>query len=304
MHVAEVIAGETRRETFPAAQAFAAHLKIHYGAATAAVIFYGSCLRHNTDVDLMLDFYVLVDSAAKALGNSVSALFARLLPPNVYYHELVFEGRVVRAKVAVITVSGFLRGLGPETFTSSLWARFAQPALILYSRNEELRRRLVNGLVAAVTTTLENVRPLMGDTFTARELWIRAFQETYAAELRPEREGKSAALVDGDLARYMAVTTAHSGPPDAGGLYHQAPSDHARHAADRAWRLRRIQGRTLNTLRLIKAAFTFKGGLDYAVWKIERHSGTKIELTEAERRHPLLTGARLLLKALQHGDLR
>jgi hypothetical protein len=54
----------------------------------------------------------------------------------------------------------------------------------------------------------------------------------------------------------------------------------------------------------MKAALTFQGGLDYAVWKIERHSGVKVELTEAERKRPLLTGLRLLLKTMDRGGLR
>jgi hypothetical protein len=71
-----------------------------------------------------------------------------------------------------------------------------------------------------------------------------------------------------------------------------------------AWRLRRVQGKMLNALRLMKAAFTFQGGLDYAVWKIERHSGVKVELTPAERKRPLITGLRLLIGTLRRGGIR
>jgi len=300
----DIIAAEAGRDTFPAAKAFAAHLADHYGPATAGVIFYGSCLRQNTDMGLLLDFYVLVDSYTKALHHVVSAAGARLLPPNVYYHEMSFEGRTLRAKVAVIAVGQFLHGLGPETFASSLWARFAQPALILHARNEELRRRLVDALGMAVTTMIMRTRPLMANIFTARDLWVRAFKETYAAELRPERDSKSAELVDMDLARYTELTAAVLGARDASGLYRDLASPAQRQRANIAWRLRRIQGKTLNALRLIKAAFTFQGGLDYAVWKIERHSGIKVELTAADRKWPVITGARLLLKTIKRGGLR
>jgi len=300
----DIIAAEAGRDTFPAAKAFAAHLADHYGPATAGVIFYGSCLRQNTDKGLLLDFYVLVDSYTKALRHVMSAAGARLLPPNVYYHEMDFEGRTLRAKVAVIAVGQFLHGLGLETFASSLWARFAQPALILHARNEELRRRLVDALSMAVTTMIMRTKPLMASVFTARDLWVRAFTETYAAELRPERDSKSAELVDMDLARYTELTAAVLGARDASGLYRDIASATERRRTALAWRLRRIQGKTLNALRLIKAAFTFQGGLDYAVWKIERHSGVKVELTAADRKRPLLTGARLLFKTIKRGGLR
>ncbi len=302
--LSDIIAAEATRDTFPAAKAFAAHLADLYGPATAGVIFYGSCLRQNTDAGLLLDFYVLVDSYTKALRHVVSAAGARLLPPNVYYHEMPFEGRTLRAKVAVISVGQFLHGLGPETFASSLWARFAQPTLILQARDEELRSRLVDGLAAAVTTMIARTKPLMTTVFTARDLWVRAFSETYAAELRPERESKSAELVAMDLARYVELTTAVLGATNASGLYRDLASSDERQRATVAWRLRRIQGKTLNALRLIKAAFTFQGGLDYAVWKIERHSGVKVELTDADRKWPVFTGARLLLKTIKRGGLR
>ncbi|MBY0508980.1 MAG: hypothetical protein K2P94_02400 [Rhodospirillaceae bacterium] len=303
----EIIAAEANRDTFPAARAFGEELRRRYGPSTAGVIFYGSCLRQNTDVGLLLDFYVLVDSYARALKHPVSAVFARLLPPNVYYHEMTFEDRpsekrIVRAKVAVMAVGQFLHGVGPETFASSLWARFAQPAMILYARNNEVRRRLVDGLASAVETMILRTQPLMDSGFTARDLWVRAFTNTYGAELRPEKDSKAGELVDMDLERYVAVTSAVLGSSFPGSVYHHAPADKQRAVV--AWRLRRVQGKMLNVLRLIKAAFTFQGGLDYAVWKIERHSGVKVELTEAERKRPLITGARLLLKTMSRGGLR
>ncbi|MSO73068.1 MAG: hypothetical protein EXQ84_05595 [Rhodospirillaceae bacterium] len=170
----DIIDAESRRETFPAAGAFADELRRHYGEATAAVLFYGSCLRENTDAGLMLDFYVLVDRYRHALGHPLSAAFAALLPPNVYYHEMVFEGRTVRTKVAVMSLAQFLRGASPDAFTASVWARFAQPARILIAKNNEVRRRVADALAQAVRTMIACTTPLMDAGFTARELWLRA----------------------------------------------------------------------------------------------------------------------------------
>lgn len=304
MSLISFIDAEARVESFPAAALFCDTLKTRYGPATAAVVFYGSCLRQKTDVGLMLDFYVLVDRYAPALKNPISAFFARLLPPNVYYLEMPYEDRTVRAKVAVISVDQFLRGTGPESFASSLWARFAQPAAILYARNDEVRRRVVDALANAVSTMIDRALPLMDEEFSERDLWVRAFLETYGAELRPEQDSKAAELVDADVLRYTAVTTAALGPRDDTGAFRQTFTPQQRARARWAWRVRRVQGKTLNALRLIKAAFTFSGGLDYAVWKIERHSGVKIELTDDERRHPLLTGLKLFFRTLRQGGVR
>lgn len=301
----EIIAKEAAQPVFPAATAFAEELCARYGAGTAAVIFYGSCLRMKTDEGLILDFYVVVDRLKPALKNSISAAGARLLPPNVYYHEMKFEDRTLRAKVAVISVNQFLRGTGPDAFTSALWARFAQPAAIVYARNVEIERRMIAALAEAVTTTATRAAALFTAPFTARDLWIRAFKETYAAELRPESPQKSIELIDRDRARYEAVTAALFGTEQTTetGAYPAVSDDSKRDRALATWRLRRLCGKSLNAARLIKAAFTFNGGLDYAVAKIERHSGVKIELTEKEKRTPLLTGIRLFFKVRKRGGL-
>jgi hypothetical protein len=298
----DLIARESNQPTFPAAHAFAQSLAKTYGPATAAVLFYGSCLRKATDEGLLLDFYVLVDSMSAAIRNPASALVGTALPPNVYYHEITHENRTVRAKVAVMSMSRFLRDTSPRSFASSTWARFSQTTLVLYARNDVIRARAQDALAQAVETMIARTQPLMPPRFTARELWIGALSATYGAELRPESSSKAAELVDGDLARTIAVTQAVLGPPD-GETYQNTMFEQA-DTTRRVWALRRIQGKTLNILRLMKAAFTFQGGLDYAVWKIERHSGVKIELSEAERRRPLLTGLKLLPQLLKRGGIK
>ncbi len=299
----DIIAAESAKPVFPAARAFADELRARYGDSTAAVIFYGSCLRAQTDNGLILDFYVVVDRLGAALKNPVSAAGARLLPPNVYYHEMPYEDRKLRAKVAVLSVAQFLRGAGPDAFTSALWARFAQPAAIVYARNAEIERRMIGALAAAVETTAARAAALFTAPFTARDLWVRAFKETYAAELRPESAGKSIELIERDLVRYEAVTAALFEQNAETGRYPAPGDDKTRDSALATWRLRRLAGKTLNAARLIKAAFTFSGGLDYAVAKIERHSGVKIELTEKEKRTPLITGVRLFFKVRKRGGL-
>ncbi|MCA9474766.1 MAG: hypothetical protein KC563_03010, partial [Nitrospira sp.] len=57
-------------------------------------------------------------------------------------------------------------------------------------------------------------------------------------------------------------------------------------------------------LRLMKAAFTFQGGADYLIWKIERHSGVKVELTPTQRRHPIITGLVIFWRLYRQGAFR
>jgi hypothetical protein len=70
------------------------------------------------------------------------------------------------------------------------------------------------------------------------------------------------------------------------------------------WRLRRWQGKILTVLRLAKAAFTFQDSINYAAWKIERHTGVRVEVTPMLRRHPVLWGFKVSWRLLRRGVLR
>jgi hypothetical protein len=77
-----------------------------------------------------------------------------------------------------------------------------------------------------------------------------------------------------------------------------------RRAGQAQWRRWRRTGKTLNLLRLIKAVFTFEGAVDYALWKIERHSGVKPTISAWEKRHPLLAAPVLLWRFYREGAFR
>jgi hypothetical protein len=57
-------------------------------------------------------------------------------------------------------------------------------------------------------------------------------------------------------------------------------------------------------MRLVKSAFTFEGGVDYLLWKIERHSGVRVEVSDRVRRHPLIFGWGTLIELRRRGAFR
>ncbi|MET0918406.1 MAG: hypothetical protein ABWY07_08305, partial [Burkholderiales bacterium] len=60
----------------------------------------------------------------------------------------------------------------------------------------------------------------------------------------------------------------------------------------------------LSVARLLKASFTFDGGLPYLVWKIERHSGVKVEITPFMRRFPRLGAIGAMWRTWRRGGFR
>jgi hypothetical protein len=55
---------------------------------------------------------------------------------------------------------------------------------------------------------------------------------------------------------------------------------------------------------LAKAAFTYRGGLAYALSKVERHSGRPVDLKPWERRWPWLAAPVVFWRLWREGRLR
>jgi hypothetical protein len=280
-----LVAEELSLPVDPRVSAMAEALVAKHGAASRAVLFYGSCLRQKQLDGLMLVFYLIVSDYRATYGRSWLAAANRLIPPNVFYSE--HDG--LASKYAVLSEADFHRLNGPETSSVSIWARFAQPSRLVWAADEAARERAVDSVSRAAPTLLAAAGPQ--DDEPPLELWGRAFALTYSAERRAERKGRGSSVVGLEPERYErftgpALAIAKSLNPDAG------------------WAWRRIEGKWLSVLRLAKASFTFAGGADYIAWKINRHAGTKIELKPWQRRHPLLAAISLLPQLLRSGAVR
>jgi len=280
----ELVAEELALPVDPRVSAVAKAIAKKHGSASRAVLFYGSCLRQEQIDGLMLDFYLIVSGYRAAYAKRWLALANRLIPPNVFY----FEKNKVAAKYAVLSEVDFHRLNGPETSSVSVWARFAQPSRLVWSANKAARERAIDAVARAAPTLLAAAgrrpkeKPL--------DWWRRAFALTYSAELRAENAGRNASVVDSDRERYVRFTA-----PAAAAIERRRQA---------SWRWRRIEGKALSVIRLVKASATFAGAADYIAWKINRHAGADIRLKPWQQRHPLLAGISLLPRLLRSGAVR
>ncbi|MDF1585868.1 hypothetical protein [Marinimicrococcus flavescens] len=292
-----VLAPETERRAAPSVHAVADAARRHWGGGVVAVLFYGSCLRSGEDEGKLVDLYLLAEGYGQVHRWFLPRLLNRLVPPNVYYVETVFEGRTVRAKYALVSLEQLSRLVGPETDNPYFWARFAQPTGILWARDPAVAATVRRALAQAVASMAAAARPLLGAAPTARDLWVEALAQTYATELRSEPAGKGHELFDHAPERWERL-----GRLVLAAL--PAPGKGDREACRARWRRRQRQGKLWSVARLVKAAFTFQGGADYLVWKVERHSGVRMELTPWQRRHPVLAAPVLFWKYRRLGAFR
>ncbi len=266
----------------------------HHGASVRAVLFYGSCLRTGNIHDGLVDLYLLVDDYRTAFKSRTLAIFNRLMPPNVFYLEIPFEGQILRSKYAVLTLSDFRKGT-ERWFHSYLWGRFCQKSGLVYVQDDHYAHQIHEAFAAAVMTFVARSLPQMEASFTARDLWTRGLSLSYRSELRTEKPEKAARLFDADPEYYQALTQAALAssnltfkvkPDTTTNSYQVQIPRKARRYNSAAWRVRALQGKVLSALRLLKASMTFKGGVNYILWKIERHSGVRVEVSQKLRRVP------------------
>ena len=301
----DLVAKELSMAVDPRVSAMAAAIAAKHGAASRAVLFYGSCLREKRLDGLMLDFYLIVSDYRAAYAKRWLAVANRLIPPNVFYFE--HDGLV--AKYAVLSEAHFRRECGRHARSVSVWARFAQPARLVWVRDEVSAERVKEVICDAAPTFFQNTLPMMprGRDLSVIDIWQRGFELTYRAELRAERPGKVLTIIETDHERYvkfgdatMQRIAALSGVGPKGEVALLMRSDRMA----RWWKRMQWKGKALSMLRLAKASFTFAGGADYIVWKINRHAGTDFTLKPWQQRHPLLAAISLLPRLLKSGAIR
>jgi hypothetical protein len=281
-----ILASRLKEAAPDAVTAMADHVRgMHQGVS--AVLAYGSALRDSQPADTLIDLYLLTETFAGVSTNPLSRLGCRLVPPNVYYAEMAYQGQTYRAKYAALPLSQLEAKTRSTVSNPYFWARFAQPMRPVWCNDKEAEAKILSTIAHACETACANAAGTSPSASPSQQ-WANLFRETYRTELRPESADRAATLVDADLKYYESISTA---------LKQVEP-------VKANWPLRRMAGKALSVIRLIKASFTFQGGADYIVWKIKRHSGVEIQVTDFHRRHPLLAGLLLLPQLLRKGAIR
>jgi hypothetical protein len=294
------------------------------GAAVRAVIFFGSRkTRARPDAYSAWDFFVLVSSyrefyrslhAAGALRRSpalVSSLNA-VMPPNSLALRVSdpLGGAPLLIKCAVVSLDDFRRDTSPRHRDHFLLGRLFQPAEVLYAADASGADEALDGLARAATLTYTWVRPWLPRRFDVAEYCRTLLRVSFAAEIRPEPEGRAEALWQAQqdaLRPVYAVLLAElrrAGEleePEPGQFSPGRPvpaGERLRRAAYFRWSLVRA------TARWAKYVVTFEDWLEFILRKARRHTGEDIVLTPRERRHPLVFLWPRVFRYLREKDAR
>jgi hypothetical protein len=301
--LAALVSVELDTEAPPPARALAEAIRRERGDV-ASILFYGSCLRKKTNMGVY-DFYVLVDQYRDTYDSTLLVIGNKILPPNVFYIETEFKGEILRSKYAVLTLRDFERCVQPDCIHPYIWARFSQPSLLAYVRDNEARDHAIRCASQAVVTLVQRLMVFLPanhriQRFSASELWQTAFALTYGAERRVETDERISSNYESAPERYdRAAKIAlqmleeskwieRASTRGEGAAYEVEMSPIRRKMMQWRWHVSKPVSRVLAIGRLLKTAFTFGDWVPYALFKLETHTGQPIELTQRQREHPLI----------------
>ncbi len=278
-----------------------------FGASTVAVIHYGSHAQgRRPSADSAFDFFVVVDDYREAytslkarVGTSYSpglaTSLANRLPPNVIaVSQPVSEGAVRRAKCCVISLAHLDWACSPRAWDHFCQGRLMQHVLVSWVRDDAAMVRVRAALASVRTHTLVWVAPSLPEAFSVEDYLAAALRRSLSGEIRPEAADHSRTLaaaqreVLGPVYRTLLDWFVSQGQLVADG-----PDGYRLAVTPTAWDRLRItlyfhHSKVRATLRLLKHVVLYEGWLEYIVRKVERSGNARVELTERERRWPLI----------------
>lgn len=303
----------------PEAAALARHIVELAGDTVSAIVFFGSRKsRARPGPESAYDLFVVIDSsrafydrlaARRAVRRSplVLSTLQAVLAPNQISLAAAAGDAVPRAKCAVVTAGMLRRQTSADRDDHFCLGRLFQPTEILYAapgREDEI----LAAIVRAHALTYEWARPWLPALFDVGEYCRTLLRVSFAAEIRPEPEGRAQALFEAQegylRAVYGVLLAALAG---AGELREESPGVYAlsrpagalervRLTAYFRWSLVRA------TARWAKYVVTFDDWLEFIVRKARRHTGEDIVLTDRERRMPLVFLWPRVIHYLRHKD--
>jgi hypothetical protein len=278
-----------------------------FGASTRAVIHYGSRAQaggRRARPESAYDFFVLVAnyrdafrSLSAVAGTSyrpgTAAALARVLPPNVI--SVVDRTTAVqgRAKCAVLSERHFLRECSEHARDHFTQGRLMQGVVLAWVRDAESEDMASGGIVSARERTFTWGRAVVPARFTVQDYCGALLDTSYRGEIRTEARDHARTLVEAQRDTLTAIyrplldeLTERGVLAREGEAYSQRKPPHALDRARIGLYFRRSKARA--TVRLLKYVALYEGWLEYIVHKIDRGSGERIELTERERRWPII----------------
>ncbi len=274
------------------------------------IFMYGSMLNPEVSTPTSFpDFYIIVDKYSAFYKSYVHSLLNKIVPPNSYFLKINENGTTKPSKYCVIDKYGLMCATQHDKLKDLFIAgRLAKRIGILYVKDEKFLSFFLNRIYSAMRfNTLFALSDMVGERFSLDDFILRLLGLSYRAEVRTETDDKIVNLYNSEKAFYRKVYGIFLEQEIAGGnvekngdVYKTVRPCYPRNYIDTF--IKRSRRRAV--YRWPKSIYTFSDYVGYLELKIERTTGEKLNLTEWDRRLPLIFGWRYLFRLLKQKAIR
>jgi len=259
-----------------------------------AIIFYGSCLNDKTKKKTSTpDFFLIVDNYYSFHKSIIHSALNWILTPNTYS----INKNGLKGKYNVLSSKHFNRETSLKAKDIYNLGRLSKRTAIIYHSDESVLKNLIESFanayytVAFKTCFLQNI-------FSLEDFITQALNISYIGEKRVEADDKISKLKKSETKFYESIYKLILDDFLSSKLLEKKDDIYSLRNAfnltNRFWKIRTKiflwKSRIRAKLRWPKSIYTFEGWVDTLLSKIERTKGIKIELTEKERKYPLIYG--------------
>jgi hypothetical protein len=274
------------------------------GESVATILLYGSHVQASSpDRWSAYDFLLITDSYARFFKRLcelelhskpawVLTALSHFLPPNIISFGIERDDRPP-AKCAVVSVRHLRRALRPHSPDHFLKGRAVQKLAHVWSRGTSDEEAVVSVIKEAREGVVYWVRPYLPGPFSVEAFAETMLRVSYRGEIRPESPKRVGQVFEAqeenltEMAQQALHAAANRGMvTEESGEYRwtRRPGRGSRIL----YNLYFAGSKTRATARWFKYIVTFDGWLDYVVRKIERRAGFTVEISERERRWPVI----------------
>jgi hypothetical protein len=278
-----------------------------YGEKILGIYMYGSMLSEVTKSTTSFpDFFVVTDGYHKVFQKLSHRILAYPLPPHIFHLRL---NETERCKYNLLALHRFQRETSTRAADVYIFGRFGKRVSLVYSRDQQAQKDLVDCCVSAMrTVALWSARGMGFEPFDEKQFTLACLNLSYAGETRVEATSKVPKLFTSEQNFYMQVypallrefsETTHWVRQRADGRYELSGNSIARWVRSKRFQWFLKRSRIRGILRWPKFLVTVDEWVDIILAKIERTKGIKLDPTPAARRHPLIFGWPYLFRLIR-----
>jgi hypothetical protein len=297
--------------------AFFDFFKNRFSDSLLAIILYGSKLFEPGNPDSLYDFYIVVDAYEKVHSSFIHVVLNRILPPSVYLADVEVDGERRGAKYNIISLQDLKNYIlnPPEIYVVG---RFSKRLYLMYYKNNFVKNILLDLFVESFYFCLCYTIPLLIDRekFSFEELVKEVLSLSYKGEVRIEDPQKLdklyAPFQDFYLTIYKLLFSYYLAENE--GVITEL--NFSEDFMQKEWvvigdpipsfqevvKFLKTSARR-GVMRWPKGLITFKGYREYLERKAKK-SGEDIQVSDLDRKLPLIFGWRHLIKLVIQGKLK